>query len=414
MNTRRVPATSDLWWAAIIAVAWLCKCWLGLWIADHCESAAAWHYLCADIGPWAEFLGRAQHGIPYIDFPREYPVGIGTLFWGLGALFGARDLATTLRLQVDLALVGDLVCAALLYIAAKPTSRATAGIVAVASLWLPSALVLSPFRYESVVGAVVLLGYLAYRRGRWAWAVGIWSLGITLKWYPVIAIAIQELRALDEPDYWRRRFLRVLVVAAAVQLAINGPYLIGGLLAHGNVDHWIETYTFHANRRLGPDTVLGVFALWLGPSSIEHWASGFSMALAAVVLWTRRNMAFEPKFVLVCASLLVMNRVYSPQFNLWFMPFLLLTLAAQSGARRAWLAVPTLAIDFTTVAIFPFLYAIVVVELGGGLPWGGMAAVGGRFSELFTSAVFIRAFALLALMAGIYRVCGEEQARDAG
>jgi hypothetical protein len=408
VDVRREPSGSGLWSGAIIAVAWLAKAWLGARIADNCENAAAWHYLCADVHPWAEVLQRTRSGqVPYVDFPREYPVGIGTLFWGLGRLFGAHGFADVLRLHVALALACDLICAALLYVAARTHGRTIATGVAVAALWWPSALVLSPFRYESVVGVTLLGGYLAYRRGAWAWSAGIWSLGIALKWYPAIALAIQELRAISEPGYFRRRLPRVLLAAGAVQLAVNGPYLVAALVAHGNVDAWLATYSFHAQRPLSPDTILGVLSLWLGPIPVERHAAWVSGALALIVLATRRTMALEPKFVLTCIALLLVNRVYSPQFDLWFMPFLLLTLAAQSGARRWLLALPAVVVDLATVALFPFLYAGVVNEFGGGFAPGGMAAHGGPFSELFTSAVILRAFGLLALAAGLYRTHGD-------
>lgn len=399
-------------WPLLIVAAWSVKASFGVWVGEHCESAAAWHYLCADVGLWSGFI-EATHagGIPYVDFPREYPVGIGALFWLCGQLFGIHGVLATVRLQVVLALLGDLLCALLLYLALRPQGDRRASLWAVALLCMPSMVVLSPLRFDSMVGVVTLLGYLAHQRGRFLWAAGLWSFGVTLKWYPAIALAIAELAAVDRA-YWRARLPRVLGVVVGVQLAINGPFLIAGWLLHGSVQHWLDTYLFHVERRLAPDTVLGVIALWIGPVSVERHAAWLSLGLAGLVLLTRRRMPLSTKFVLVCGALLLCNRVYSPQFHLWFLPFALLVAAQHTGAQRMLLVGLLGLVDVANIAIFPFLYAGVVAEVQGHFGWGAMAAIGALYSEFFTSAVFLRAFALLALLATLYQLDGDRAARE--
>ncbi|MDD9935743.1 MAG: hypothetical protein OXT09_19180 [Myxococcales bacterium] len=385
----------------------LAKLRFSLWILGNCESAAPWHYLCADIGAWEQFLDSARVGIPYVDFTREYPAGAGSLFWLLGALTSADGFDGALRLQVAVSLVADLACAGLIFALARPFGilRATAA----TALWmcLPTVLLISPVRYDSLVAVLLLAGYLAHRRGRPMWAVGLWSVGFTLKWYPVIAIAVQQLAA--DRATMRRQLPRAMAVAVSVVAAVNAPYIIGDLARHGHVTHWLGTYTFHAERVLAPDTVLGVLELWLGPLPLERYAALFSIGLGCLVLLTRRQLEWAPKVVLVCVALLVLNRIYSPQFNLWFMPPLLLTMAASSRSAFLVLASLVILIDIATIAIFPFLYAAVVFEIGE-FPLGGAAAAGGPYTEAFTSAIFLRAFLLLALMGVLYRIAPDVSA----
>lgn len=397
-------------WTLALALAWSCKAAFAVWLIGHCESTPALHYLCADVTSWAGFLRSTHAGfVPYVDIWREYPAGIGTTFWALGALFGVRGIEQTLVLQASLSLVFDLVGALLLYEAAKPLGERTAAIVATASLLLPTAFLLSPVRYESLVAAVVLAGYLAHRRGKPLLATAIWSFGATLKWYPLIAIAIAELRVFDR-SYLRERLPRVLGVAAGVQVIVNGPYWILGMFENGNIDRWLATYTFHGARALSPDTLLGMSALWLGPLPLERAAAWASMALGMIVLLTRRHLPLEPKLVITCAALLLLNRVYSPQFNLWFHALLLLVIAGRPRAQALPLVLLLGVVEISTLVIFPFAYARVLDELHGAFTWGAMAEHAGTFSHVFSLAIVLRAGSLLGLMAFLYRTPDEPPA----
>jgi hypothetical protein len=229
----------------------------------------------------------------------------------------------------------------------------------------------------------------------------VWALGASLKWYPALAIVAQQV-ALGGAEL-RRTAPRAAALVVGVVAAGNAPNVLGDWLVHGHVDHWLSTYLFHAERRLAPDTVLGVLALWLGDIPFEQYASLASVAAAGVVLVTRRELGGAPKLALACMALLVLNRVYSPQFNLWFYPPLLLVLGAARPGEFVAGALLLIVLDLLNVSVFPFLYAGVVDELGG-FDWGIAPWRGGRATELFTSCVLLRAFLLLALSALVYRL----------
>lgn len=378
------------------------KAGFSIWIIEHYQSAPSWRFLCADVGPWAGFLQRIHDGrIPYIDFSREYPVGAGLLYWILGTVFGARQFEETLRLQVGLSFVADLGCAFLLYRLARSSGSLRASLVTLLWLALPSVIILSPVRFESTVALFLLGGYAAHRAGKPLRAVAIWSLGITLKWYPAIAIAVQQLG--QDRAEMRRNALKAVEVMAMVLLWVNAPFLIGNALLQGDLYYWLSTYQFHTVRHLAPDTVLGVSALWLGPLPFERYAAWFSLAAAAAVLLTRRRMPWAPKVALTCMALLVLNRVYSPQFNLWFYPPLLLAIGAAERPGLLALTALLIALDLLNVAIFPFAYAGVVAEIGF-FKWGIAPSKAGLYTEAFTLLVWLRSLALVAMAVLLYRL----------
>ncbi|MGD8859018.1 MAG: hypothetical protein PVI30_03345 [Myxococcales bacterium] len=396
---------------AFLALATFGYVYYSIWILSNCESSPISHFACADVGPWGDFLDRVHQGlIPYRDFSREYPVGVGTIFWWLGAIFGTTGFAGALKLQVGLSLVTHLGCAALLYRMVSEHGHLRAALATALFVGLPTALLLAPLRYESLVALVTLAGYAAHRRGRHGLAAGIWSFGFTLKWYPIIALAIAELQRFDR-RYLRTELPRIAAIVGAVVALANGPYIIADWMRHGHVQHWLQTYTFHAERALAPDTVLGAISLWLGPLPAERHASVASLCLAALVVLTRRRMELAVKFTLVCLALLAVNRVYSPQFHLWFYPLLLCALGR--APRNVALGVGSLLIvfDVANVAVFPVLYSGAAAEMGGFGPGAG-AALGGPLTAAFTSAVLIRAFLLLALVATLYAVAPRMKAPE--
>ncbi len=377
------------------------KAGFGLWLIEHHDSAPSWRFLCADVAPWAGFIRRILDDgrIPYVDFSREYPVGAGLLYGILGAVFGATRFEQTLRLQVGLSFVADLGSAYLLYRLARGAGGLRASLIALLWLALPSVVILSPVRFESTVALLLLGGYAAHRAGKPLRAVAIWSLGVTLKWYPAIAIAVQQLG--QERTEMRRNALKAFKVMALVLLWVNAPFVIASLILKGDLYYWLNTYRFHSDRHLAPDTVLGASALWIGELPCERFASWLSLAAAAAVLLTRRQMPWAAKVALVCMALLVLNRVYSPQFNLWFYPPLLLAMASADRRNLVALCALLVALDLFNAAIFPFAYAGVVDELGR-FRWGTAAAEGGPWTVALTLLVWLRALALLAIALLLY------------
>jgi hypothetical protein len=107
----------------------------------------------------------------------------------------------------------------------------------------------------------------------------------------------------------------------------------------------------------------------------------------------------EYKGILVIAAALFCNRIYSPQFNLWFYPFLLFAIAQET--KKRWLIFLSIyiAIDLLTVIVFPFSFADAIIEMKG---FGDLFAAksGGFWTVIFSLGIVVRAI-LLAVLYGI-------------
>jgi uncharacterized membrane protein len=161
----------------------------------------------------------------------------------------------------------------------------------------------------------------------WAWATGrpvlagvFIGLGAATKLYPVFFLGPLLVLCLRE----RRMapWLQAFAAALAAWLAVNLPIYLW------SPDAYLWFWEFNSQR--GPD----FGSLWLVASNYGHTASPdtintttwifFGMSCVAVailgLLAPRRPRVVQLMFLVVVAFLLV-NKVYSPQYVLWLLPF---------------------------------------------------------------------------------------------
>lgn len=133
---------------------------------------------------------------------------------------------------------------------------------------------------------------------------------------------------------WRERIrsAAILTVVAIMFWAMfNAP------VAWRAFDHWSEFYTFSRERggtAAAVWEIMGAQGWWASDIDARNlWSFiAFVGGAAAIVLlgWRRHHDTLWVLFTPVLAWFLLTNKVYSPQFDLWLYPFLLLT------ARRLW------------------------------------------------------------------------------
>jgi hypothetical protein len=373
--------------------------------------AALWHsawmpHLVQDIVSWRRFLEQSRLGlIPYVDFSKEYPVGGGLLYWALARFVDPADIRATALAHALLMSAVDVANAGLFYRIAAGMDRRRAAAAALFFALNPTSLVLGPVRYEGVVVTLVLLGYACHRVGRPLSAVSWWSAGCWLKWFPAFFIAAQEYRAfVVERIRWR--WLKAAGLFFAVAAVVNLPFMILAWHRHGNLQNWLWPYRFHVTRPLYWDTLLGVGQIWLGPLPFERYGSLWSLGLLAGALLVKPRMRLEHKGVLLCIASILFNRIHSTQFHLWFYPFLILGLMAESQPALRRLAALGVALDLVNVLVYPFAFSYAYGEMGGFAPWSARAR-GGPWTAVFSAAIVLRAVMLLALAAVVLRRYGQ-------
>lgn len=255
---------------------------------------------------------------PYLEAGNEYPVGTGLLM-GLTALPASNE--TQYLLINELVLSGAAIAIALLLYR----------LVGMRALFFTAAPALAAYSFINwdlfamalSVGAVAAL---LWDRDRIAGTLA--GLGAAAKVFPALLVPGFALERAHDGD--RRAALRVAVWAALAWLAVNVP------VALLRPVRWSVFFRFNSTRAVDPASLWGVGCTermtGLCPApGVVNALSLLVFVAGAVVVWKLRLRqqpdfgAWTFAFPLMILFLLT-NKVYSPQYSLWLVPWFALVL----------------------------------------------------------------------------------------
>lgn len=316
------------------------------------------------IRPWAP---------PYFTRVVEYPVIIGFAMYLMSFVGGG---------PLGFFLIGALISGGLAVVVARTLVRRGSPFPLRWMAGLPVLLFVF-HNWDLLAIAPAILGLVLYERDRDAAAGALLGLGAAAKLFP--AAFLLPLAAVRVAQGRPRAAVQLLASAAVVMLAINLPVL---LAAPG---HWWWTFAFQSSR---PATwgslwfyivrLPGLHA-FAAPSaanvlSIATLAVGIAFVTRMAV---RRNLGAFEIGAAATAVFLLSNKVYSPVYDLWLVPFF----AALPIARKWW-------VTFCTADLGVFFVVYGYTRLG--LPTE-MVRV------LLFGFVLVRALTIVAVIASALR-----------
>jgi len=198
------------------------------------------------------------------------------------------------------------------------------------ALWFalaPTLLIYGTINWDLAAVACATAALVAWAKRRDGWAGVLIGLGAATKFYPALVLVPLFLQGLQdrEPD----RSVRVLWWSAGTWVAVNLPFAIAA------PDSWWEFFSFNAGRTPDFDSVWyiacrHVAATCISIDNVNFLAlAGFLLsAFIAIYVKGRRDPSF-PRWatgvpLLIC--FLLTNKVYSPQYSLWLLPWFALTM----------------------------------------------------------------------------------------
>jgi uncharacterized membrane protein len=281
-----------------------------------------------DIYPLYYNEGLNAGKVPYVGHHVEYPVLIGGAMQAVAWLVHPiADPYTRGREFFDVTVVLLVICAVAGVVAtayaAGPRRRWAALLVA-----LSPALILSAFvNWDLIAMALAALALAAWAGRRNVTAGVLAGLAVATKFYPLVffgPLLLLCLRAGRMRDFW------VTFSSAAVAwLAVNVPVII--VAPSG----WATFYQFSRTRPADWGSIWYLFEHFnvpvLGRSSIGTLnlmsAAGLvigCLAIALLALTAPRRPRLAQLCFLVLAVFLMTNKVWSPQYVIWLVPFAVL------------------------------------------------------------------------------------------
>ncbi|OAN66337.1 glycosyltransferase 87 family protein [Sphingomonas sp. TDK1] len=310
-------------------------CLLGWAFKAHCMAegwVAAIQYTSGCYSDAVPFWGQRhvdQGLIPYFQTPMEYPVLTGLQIWIEGAvvrgLFGsaANDAAFLSAVTLANALLAGLI---LWMFARAGMDRAR--------LWLwacaPPLILYLGHNWDLGATAFCVAAMLAARREQLVLAAMLAALGAAAKLFPALLLPLIGLAALAAPDRsWRARIGTAgmcTLVAIAAWAAVNLPVALAA------PENWSEFYRFSQARAGTAGStweILSNQGFWVTgiPQRNLYASLAFLIGAAGIIAfgWWRHRAQLWVLFTPILAWFLLTNKVWSPQFDLWLYPLLVMT-----------------------------------------------------------------------------------------
>lgn len=328
----------------------------------------------------------AAPGFPYISKSMEYPVLTGLFIEGAARIGGSR--VGYYAVSVVALLVFALGATLLLYkckIASADGRRLRNGALLRYWIFAPSMLVFATYNWDiiAVFFSIAAFYFVTPCRGegpqtnadrtpmsrkpRLGLAAFFLALGFSAKFYP----ALYLLPLLLTTTSWRER-AKLVGIFALTAFAVNLPFMLT------NIDGWSYFFTLNSARNSNPDSIWTLFRYFF-PSLTVPQINYFSFALfAAGYLYIARRMFWSSKdrlystlvelrsfddqklthtlffnrCFLATLLFLVTNKIFSPQYILWLLPFFVLL----PVARRRQFYVLESANLATFFAILPWFF----------------------------------------------------------
>ena len=322
-------------WPAWLVVAMVITCLAGWLFKYHCTPGgwtASRQYTTGCYSDAMPFWGghgvdRAQ--VPYLQARLEYPVLTGAQIWLEGAitraLFGGAANAPAFLGVVTA--VNALFAAAILWMLYRAGVDRT-------RLWLwaaaPPLVLYVGHNWDLGAALLAVAALLAMHREQRVLAAALTGLGTAAKLFPVLLLPLIALSALAAPGRGPRGRVgdaaTCLLVAVGAWAVVNVPVM---MLAPEN---WAEFYRY-SQQRSGTAAsmweIVSVQGWW--PTSTPDRNRDATLAFvagAALIVglgWRRHRARLWVLFTPVLAWVLLTNKVYSPQFDLWLYPMLVMT-----------------------------------------------------------------------------------------
>jgi uncharacterized membrane protein len=401
-------------WPVLVAVA-LAACVLAYLQKVPCR-AGGWnienfqytHACYSDVYPLYYVEGLADGKLPYLGHAVEYPVVIGAFMqvvaWIVGPVADptARGLAfydITAACMAACAVVAVLATA---YVARRDGRRKFSrdGLLIACS---PGLILAAYINWDLLAVALTAVAIACWGRRRLVWAGVLLGLAIATKFYPLLLLGPLLLLCLRAGKL--RAFAITTGAAVATWAVVNVPVALAA--PHG----WATFYTFSQERPADWGSIWYFFQTagvpFLGTenvSRINTMGTGAFVVCCALIavlaLTARRRPRLGQLCFLVLAAFLITNKVWSPQYVLWLLPFLVLA-RPRILSYVVWQIVE---IGYF-IAVWPYLLRVLVQSPGLGI--GG----GPYFTALVARSVVVLALCALVVV-DVLRPSGDIVRRD--
>lgn len=288
-----------------------------------------WHWVYSDLLGFYERI--SPPGLPYVDKFIEYPVLTGVFMQVMTWLGQGRAGYYIVSALALLAIIGLST-----WLIWKITPENNRQRLWVYWVFAPSMLFFSFLNWDFLAIFFVLAAFYFYDRQKFNLSAVMLALGFAAKFYPAIYLPLLVFKIKD----WAGR-VKAALAFTATAVAVN----IGFALA--NFDGWSFFFRLNSERTSNNDSIWTIFRFLFGEIGIPT-INNLSLILFLTgfiyIFWKLKNQPFAHQAFATTVLFLLVNKVFSPQYILWLLPFFVLVEAPRLG----WFY----ALEFSNLAAF--------------------------------------------------------------
>lgn len=333
-----------------------------------------WHIVYSDVLGF--FEKAVAPGFPYIDKLIEYPVLTGIFIQAAG-FFGNTRIGYYFLSAFLLVLFGVIATYFLYKISDEDKGKR------MLTYWVfaPSMFMFFVYNWDMMAILFCITAFYFVKRENNSMAAFFLALGFVSKFFPIIYLPILLIK-----QKTIREWVKIASTFFITTVVINGYFALA------NFTGWSYFFSLNDLRNSNPDSIWTVIRFFIFDLSVGRInAISFSVFIAAFVwlIWRFRRAQFMNLCFIGTLLFLLCNKVFSPQYVLWLLPFLAVLPLNIKGLFYVW--------EFSDLAA---LFAI--------LPWFFTKDTGYFYASIpFVVVRHIALFIALIKAIGLARVSGD-------
>lgn len=265
---------------------------------------------------WNFFANYLQRGLRY---PPEYPAGL-RFFYEIMDFHSYNNYTLFFTVNTIILAVFALATTYILYLLLKDRAEKAGTTLETSKLWwfwifAPTFMFYGTINYDLPVVFLIVLAVYLFSKEKYKSSVFWLAVGVVVKVFPIFLLPVFIWRA---PAKMR---IKLVAIFIAVVVGLNLPYMLSDFHA------WLYPYIWQisSNFTTGPNQGTYWWILYPFTGKLTGWAS--LVLYGGLYLFTCIKMR-KAHFFQVCMAVIILflltDRIYSPQYTLYLLPFLVL------------------------------------------------------------------------------------------